>query len=156
MLTTTALTSDGSAHHYPTSQVNLIINSFTVTAVALMCGEAHGIPVAGFCLQPTCIPSDDKDWHAIIPIDSGGDSLIDQAEKKLFTSHASLKPLRRAFNNWPFHNLSMPSLRAQFGLEASLHWKAVFKRRRTVRCVYGLQAAPHCQMCVWPASGAAI
>ena len=49
-------------------KVDLIINSFTLTGVALMCGEAHGIPVVGFCLQPTCIPSDDKDWHATGPV----------------------------------------------------------------------------------------
>lgn len=48
-------------------KVDLIINAFTLTGVALMCGEAHGIPVAGFCLQPTCIPSDDEDWHATAP-----------------------------------------------------------------------------------------
>jgi len=42
------------------TKVDLIINAFTLTGVALMCGEAHGIPVAGFCLQPTCIPSDDE------------------------------------------------------------------------------------------------
>ena len=49
------------------TKVDLIINAFTLTGVALMCGEAHGIPVAGFCLQPTCIPSDDEDWHAARP-----------------------------------------------------------------------------------------
>ena len=46
-------------------KVDLIINAFTLTGVALMCGEAHAIPVAGFCLQPTCIPSDDDDWRAL-------------------------------------------------------------------------------------------
>ena len=108
-------------------KVDLIINAFTLTGVALMCGEAHGIPVAGFCLQPTCIPSDDEDWHAIVPIDSGGDSLIDRAEAKLFTSHTSLKPVRRAFNHFPWSGLSLPALRAQFGLEASITWKAAFR-----------------------------
>jgi sterol 3beta-glucosyltransferase len=108
-------------------KVDLIINAFTLTGVALMCGEAHGIPVAGFCLQPTCIPSDDEDWHAIVPIDSGGDSLIDRAEAKLFTSHTSLKPVRRAFNDFPWSGLSLPALRAQFGLEASITWKAAFR-----------------------------
>ena len=109
-------------------KVDLIINAFTLTGVALMCGEAHGIPVAGFCLQPTCIPSDDEDWHAtapattsdpgcnriypgcspscnrmctacnrvcprhaIVPIDSNGDSLIDRAEVRLCTSHTLIR-----------------------------------------------------------------
>jgi len=108
-------------------KVDLIINAFTLTGVALMCGEAHGIPVAGFCLQPTCIPSDDDDWHAIVPIDSGGDSLIERAEAKLFTSHTSLKPVRRAFNHFPWSGLSLPALRAQFGLESSITWKAAFR-----------------------------
>ena len=99
-----------------------------------------------------------------MPIDSGGDSLIDRAEvrpctshtlvrsypnapsltwtlnpnpnltpctqAKLFTSHTSLKPVRRAFNQFPWSGLSLPSLRAQFGLEASITWKAAFRRRR--------------------------
>lgn len=59
--------------------VDLIINAFTLTGVALLCGEVMSIPVAGFCLQPTCIPSDDKDWHAIIPVNGGGLSLIEKA-----------------------------------------------------------------------------
>ena len=52
--------------------MDLVINAFTLTGVALLCGEALGLPVVGFCLQPTCIPSDDANWHAIIPVDSGG------------------------------------------------------------------------------------
>ena len=50
-----------------------------------------------------------------------------QAEEKLFTSHFSLKPLRRVFNAWPFSQLSLPHLRAQFGLEDSITWKAAFR-----------------------------
>ena len=49
------------------------------------------------------------------------------AQAKLFTSHTSLKPVRRAFNHFPWSGLSLPALRAQFGLESSITWKAAFR-----------------------------
>ena len=101
---------------------DLIINSFTLSGVALLCGEAHGIPVAGFCAQPSSIPSDDAHWQSVIPIDSwgsGGLSLIDVLEEKLFTSHSSLKQMRKLFERTPFSSLSLPALREQYGLEDS-------------------------------------
>lgn len=107
--------------------VDFIINSFTLTGVALMCGEAVGVPVAGFCLQPTCIPSDDPDWHAIIPVDGGGLSFIENLEAGLFTSHASLKLFRSVFTDWPFSSLSLTNMRESEGLEPSQTWRAAFK-----------------------------
>ena len=94
---------------------DLIINSFTLSGVALLCGEAHGIPVAGFCAQPSSIPSDDAHWQSVIPIDSwgsGGLSLIDVLEEKLFTSHSSLKQMRKLFERTPFSSLSLRAARA--------------------------------------------
>ena len=76
-------------------KVDLIINAFTLTGVALMCGEAHGIPVAGFCLQPTCIPSDDEDWHATAPAttsDPGCNRIYPGCEPILSSYVHSLSP----------------------------------------------------------------
>jgi len=106
--------------------VDLIINAFTLTGVALLCGELCHIPVAGFCLQPTCIPSDDPNWHAIIPVDGGVLSLVEKMEENLFTSHAALKPVKKIFNELPFSALSLTSLRAQYNLARSSTWKAAF------------------------------
>lgn len=108
-------------------KVDLIIYAFTLTGVALMCGEKCGIPAAGFCMQPTCMPSDDPDWHAIIPVNGGGLSFVEELEAKLFTSHTSLKIFRSVFTDWPFSSLSLNTMRLQLGLQPSETWRAAFK-----------------------------
>jgi len=107
--------------------VDVIINAFTLTGVALMCGEAYGVPAVGFCLQPSCIPSADDDWHAVLPVDGGGLSCCERIEELACTSHASLKTLRDAMEKLPFSSLSLPAQRAQWGLTHSDTWKAAFK-----------------------------
>lgn len=109
--------------------VDLIINAFTLTGVALMCGEACGVPVAGFCLQPSAIPSKDKHWAAVVAIDGGGLPLIEKAEAALFTSHSSLRPCRACFEGLPWSGLSLPKLRRQHNLPPSITWRAAFKWR---------------------------
>merc|ERR1719446_951682 len=37
--------------------VDLIIPAFTVTGIAMLVSEKCGVPMAGFILQPSCIPS---------------------------------------------------------------------------------------------------
>jgi len=93
--------------------VDLIVNSFTLTGVALLCGEVHQIPVAGFCLQPSSIPSADKEWKSVIPIESHGISLLNSLESSLFTTHTTLGPMRALMEENPFANLSLPNLRAR-------------------------------------------
>ena len=86
-----------------------------------------------------------------MPIDANGLSLLDKAEEKLFTSHASLKPVRTAFNNNKWSGLSLPTLRAQFGLEGSMTWKAIFKWRRPSKAQWDATPEPHCcSLAPWP------
>ena len=88
-----------------------------------------------------------------MPIDANGLSLLDKAEEKLFTSHASLKPVRTAFTNNKWSGLSLPTLRAQYGLESSMTWKAIFKRHRPSKARW--DATPELLCCtrdpLWPA-----
>ena len=52
---------------------------------------AWQVPVAGFCLQPTCIPSSDPDWKNVIPIEThGAGGFIDRFEEKHFTSQKNM------------------------------------------------------------------
>ena len=82
-------------------------------------GEACGLPVAGFCLQPTCIPSADKAWKNLVSISETNLSPID------FTSHETLGVLKKAMEEMPFANLSLPNLRSMYGLAPTDTWPTV-------------------------------
>merc|ERR1711976_1106477 len=70
--------------------VDLIVFGMTLTGIALLASEVCKRPVAGFVLQPSCIPSDDPDWTAVQSIDTHTFSLIDRFEE-LACNHKTLK-----------------------------------------------------------------
>ena len=49
-------------------QPSLIVFGFTMATIAAIASEKYGIPVVGFILQPTCIPS--QHYSAVVPIGS--------------------------------------------------------------------------------------
>eukprot|EP01126_Amoeba_proteus_P066699 TRINITY_DN9707_c0_g1_i2.p1 TRINITY_DN9707_c0_g1~~TRINITY_DN9707_c0_g1_i2.p1 ORF type:complete len:565 (-),score=112.25 TRINITY_DN9707_c0_g1_i2:19-1527(-) len=51
-----------------TMKPNLIIYSFTLCSLAILIGESIGIPILGFILQPTCIPS--KEYPPVISLET--------------------------------------------------------------------------------------
>merc|ERR1712007_293929 len=108
---------------------DLIVSSFTLTGISLLVSEHCSVPLAGFCLQPTCIPSQDKDWRNVIPIDSHGGGLLDSLEKSVFTTHSTLQGLKTMLESNPLSNLNLQGLRKQFGLENEKTWEAVFKHK---------------------------
>eukprot|EP01126_Amoeba_proteus_P016368 TRINITY_DN17574_c0_g2_i1.p1 TRINITY_DN17574_c0_g2~~TRINITY_DN17574_c0_g2_i1.p1 ORF type:complete len:281 (-),score=51.77 TRINITY_DN17574_c0_g2_i1:12-854(-) len=55
-------------HWASTMHPDLIIYGFTMTSIAVILSEALRIPILGFILQPTCIPS--RDYLAVVPINT--------------------------------------------------------------------------------------
>ena len=89
----------------------LIINSFTLSGVALLCGKAHGIPVAGFCAQPSSIPSDDAHWRSVIPIDSWGSAASRSSTSSRRSSSPRTRRSSRCASRARRSRRSLPALR---------------------------------------------
>ena len=110
--------------------IDLLVAGFTLTGVSLLLSEHFEIPVANFCLQPTCIPSSDREWNPVVHIASHNLlSFIDEVEIHAFTKHQTLQPLKRLAERNPFAALSLPRLRAAFGLPSSADtWRVIFEQ----------------------------
>lgn len=51
--------------------IDLIVAAFTLTGIAMLVSEYCAVPMVGFILQPTCIPSADPNWKCVADIDAG-------------------------------------------------------------------------------------
>ena len=78
------------------SNGDLLVCSFTRTGVGLLGSQRCGVPLSGFCLQPTCIPSSDEAWKNVIAIEGGLGSVVDSIEERDFTSHRTLQALNHS------------------------------------------------------------
>ena len=56
--------------------VDLLIHSFTLTGLAMLVSERCQVPMAGFILQPSSIPSADKDWKCVGLLEGGEPALL--------------------------------------------------------------------------------
>merc|ERR1712048_1036426 len=104
---------------------DLIINSFTVQGAALIASEVCQVPVAGFYLQPTCIPSTDPAWVNVIPIKSHGLSLIDMLEERFATSQQNLQRAKALMESSKLAAYGLKELRESFGLKHAKTWELV-------------------------------
>jgi hypothetical protein len=103
--------------------VDLIMYGFTVAGIALTVGEYCKKPICGFILQPSCIPSTSKDWAAVVPIDTHNLlPAIDNLEKGL-TSHAALGTLKKIFEENPFQEWNLSSIRKVLMLQPVNTWE---------------------------------
>jgi len=70
---------------------DLLIFGFTVTNIALIISEALNIPLIGFILQPTCIPS--KQYTPVVPIHQQSKPIFSQIQKTI-TAHSTQKYMK--------------------------------------------------------------
>jgi sterol 3beta-glucosyltransferase len=71
-------------HWAKTMKPDALCYGFTMANIAMIASEVLGIPLIGFVLQPSCIPS--KSYQPVIPIDTHGFGLIDSIESKMVTT----------------------------------------------------------------------
>lgn len=102
--------------------VDLLIFGLTVAGVAALIGEYTGKPIAGFFLQPTCIPSEDEAWKAVIPLTTHAVSLFDAIEHACFTSQKSLARMKQFAENNPFSRWTIENMRGWYGLRGIQTW----------------------------------
>jgi len=101
--------------------VDLVIAGFTLMGAAMVVSEYCHVPMAGFILQPTCIPSSDEAWRAIVPIKGSKkkrhteDSAPQHSWGERFTTHDFLNRLKK------MAELNIPQMRARFGLDGNVH-----------------------------------
>merc|ERR1719499_835541 len=86
---------------------------FTMGGVASVLSEKHKLPLMGFILQPTVIPS--SDLQAVVPIDSHSMSFVDSMEKGA-VGHGALKKMKGFFDKNPMWG-ALNSHRSRHGLE---------------------------------------
>merc|ERR1719336_1895123 len=79
---------------------------------AAFLSENHDIPLMGFILQPSVIPS--SDLEAVTPIDSHAISFMDNLEKNV-VGHGSLKKLKAFFETNPIWG-ALNTIRARYKL----------------------------------------
>lgn len=79
-------------------QPDLIIFGFTMGAMAAFLSEKFEIPLMGFILQPSCIPS--EELQAVVPIASHSISLVDRMEENIVGQN-SLKRLKSIWETNP-------------------------------------------------------
>eukprot|EP00756_Hemistasia_phaeocysticola_P059179 Hpha_TRINITY_DN358_c0_g1::TRINITY_DN358_c0_g1_i1::g.112663::m.112663/K05841/E2.4.1.173; sterol 3beta-glucosyltransferase len=117
-------------HHLLRMQVSktpadLIVFSFTTAGVAMLASERCNVPCAGFILQPSCIPSRDESWKAVVAIDSHSFEMIDRLEENYFTSHDTLEKLKSLAESGWVGSHSLRGMRKDFGLRPAPTWRTI-------------------------------
>ncbi|KAL1510632.1 hypothetical protein AB1Y20_006933 [Prymnesium parvum] len=95
--------------------VDLLMCGFTVCGAAMLCSEYYGVPLIPFVLQPSSIPSKDKRWLAIEPIEST------TCCERPFTSHTALQGLKAVTE------IGLPAIRRKYGLRGASTWPTLKK-----------------------------
>jgi len=105
--------------------IDLLVPGFTLTGLGMLVSECCGIPMAGFILQPSCIPSADPTWECVPAIESHSLGFIDDWEKNIFTSHSTLATMKWFAEHNPFNSYNLPRLRKEFGLQVAETWPTI-------------------------------
>lgn len=108
-------------------KVDLVVGAFTLIELSLLVSECCSVPVAGFILQPSCIPSSDPSWKAVINVDSGNLFSFSDRIEEIFSSQRALQTLKAVAEANPFSNFSSSALRKEFGLNHISSWETIFK-----------------------------
>eukprot|EP01126_Amoeba_proteus_P060900 TRINITY_DN8113_c0_g1_i7.p1 TRINITY_DN8113_c0_g1~~TRINITY_DN8113_c0_g1_i7.p1 ORF type:complete len:703 (-),score=134.12 TRINITY_DN8113_c0_g1_i7:172-2280(-) len=106
-------------HWASTMKPDVILYGFTMASIALLLSESLNIPIIGFILQPTSIPS--SEYTPVIPIKSS--ELCSFSD--ITTSETAQKVLR-AVNENVAPGTSLSAIRARRGLKTHLHLQTAF------------------------------
>uniref|UniRef100_A0A7S4MBL6 Glycosyltransferase family 28 N-terminal domain-containing protein n=1 Tax=Odontella aurita TaxID=265563 RepID=A0A7S4MBL6_9STRA len=100
---------------------DLLMFGFTMASVTLIASEALGIPVAGFVLQPTSIPS--SQYPPVLPLTEERFNLLTAETKE--EKHDQFKKIKYAMENvgGKTNKSSLESLRERRGLELYSSYK---------------------------------
>ncbi|CAE8612260.1 unnamed protein product [Polarella glacialis] len=110
-----------------TTPIDLIVSAFTLTGLAMMVSECCAVPMAGFVLQPSCIPSSDPTWKCVVEIKKDNRFSVTNALESSCTSHKTLAKLKGLAEDNPFSSFGITSLRREFGLKLAQTWQTIFR-----------------------------
>ena len=114
-------TSEPAAFYWAdTLKPDAIVYGFTMTNIAMVISEALQIPMCGFILQPTVIPS--KEYTALQSLEGN----------LVFTTHQMQKKLKRIMEDLPMDQARLSSIRSKHGLRkirAGTSWDILLKKR---------------------------
>ena len=92
---------------------DLLMFGFTMAAVAMTVSEALKIPLLGFILQPTCIPT--KRFPPILPLDQAAYERLTEVKGASSNKHQILAHLKEIMENNPLTNM-LNTMRKRRGL----------------------------------------
>ena len=90
-----------------------IVYGFTMANIAMICSEALHIPIVGFILQPSVIPS--TEYTPVTPL-TNGKSLSDKTLAGVQSSHGAQVKLRWAMEDRPLDQSNLTAMRRRRGL----------------------------------------
>mmetsp|Transcript_22908 Transcript_22908/g.47522 ORF Transcript_22908/g.47522 Transcript_22908/m.47522 type:complete len:442 (+) Transcript_22908:35-1360(+) len=114
------------------TQVDMLVYGMTLTSIALMANELYKVPVVGFILQPSLIPSTDPAWTAVQAIKTHGISLMDSLEESMFTSQDALAFWKAFAEKNPFSGYNVNAMRRWFGLDPADTWTVMKERNQPI------------------------
>jgi UDP:flavonoid glycosyltransferase YjiC (YdhE family) len=121
--------SEGAIHYWAkTLMPDAIIFGFTLANIALMCSESLQIPIIGFLLQPTVIPS--QVYTPVIPLKESRSRL-----GKRVTSHHMQERLKKLMEAIPFDPSALNHMRKRRGLskiDPGSVWKILTTHRASI------------------------
>jgi len=108
------------AFHYWARSMNpdAIMFGFTLPSIAMIVSESLNIPIIGFILQPTSIPS--SRYPPVVTLDEEAYEKLRADEKKLESAHARFSNLKQFVENNPVLKMflgSLNSMRKRRGLD---------------------------------------
>eukprot|EP00667_Euglena_gracilis_P004177 EG_transcript_4196 len=119
-------------HWAKTMRPDVIVYGFTLANIAMIASEALQIPIIGFLLQPTVVPS-----NAYSPVTSLKDpkSGIGKKVSSLKTSHETLEKLRTLMEATPFDPNALNKMRHNRGLQKippGSSWKVLISQNAPI------------------------
>ena len=90
-----------------------IVYGFTLANIAMICAESLRIPIVGFILQPSIIPS--SEYSPVTPLLDG--NIIGKTAAQFHSSAGMQRRLRYVMEDMPLNPNSLSSLRKRRGLE---------------------------------------
>eukprot|EP00928_Gymnodinium_smaydae_P018297 TRINITY_DN16972_c0_g1_i1.p1 TRINITY_DN16972_c0_g1~~TRINITY_DN16972_c0_g1_i1.p1 ORF type:complete len:1074 (-),score=193.09 TRINITY_DN16972_c0_g1_i1:69-2945(-) len=106
--------------------VDLLVFGLTCAGIAAVLSEHFKIPLVGFILQPSCIPSEDTEWtavqHLVQPSQLPPAKLLSLVQEKVFTGHGTLGVIKHCMERSPLDNLNLNQMRKWYGLPPIDTW----------------------------------
>jgi len=103
-----------------TMKPDFLMFGFTMASIAMIISEALRIPLLGFILQPTCIPS--SQYPPVVPLEEAVYMRLSEKAEKTDRAHSDFSSMKGIMENNPFTS-QLNHMRARRGLKPMKRFK---------------------------------